>query len=186
MARRASHSKRKHSRKTRSKHSRKVRRSHSRKQRGGYNPGALNLTQGQQYLNTHMRQHGGGSLVGAPLGDSGMLPQDLRIAARVGPLDSALGEIAGMSDTAPAAPTQSGGRRSTRRSKGRKGTKGRKGRKSAKGRKSTKGRKGRKGSRRQRGGALTGAPYNANPMLLSPAMAAKAGTADFSNPLLKY
>ena len=45
-------------------------------------------------------------------------------------------------------------------------------------------RKNRKSS--QEGGSLAGAPINQPSMLLSSAAAAKAGTADFSNPLLKH
>ena len=69
-------------------------------------------------------------------------------------------------------------------------------RKSRKGdmRKSRKGdmRKSRKGDmrkgRKMSGGAhsYSGAPVAQDPMLLSPAQAARAGTADFSNPLLKH
>ena len=182
--RRRSHSKRKASRKSKK---RSVRRRRSQKG-GNYNPGQLNLIQGQQYRNTHSTQSGGGSaLYGAPVGDSGMLPADLRIAARIGPLDSATAEISGMRDegtVAPAAPaTQSGGRRRSRRSS----KKSRKSRKASKKSKKSKSRKTKSSRRRrQRGGALTGAPYNAPSMLLSPAAAARAGTADFSNPLLKY
>lgn len=182
-----SHSKRKLSRKSKR---RSVRRRKS--QRGGnYNAGQLNLIQGQQYRNTHATQSGGGSaLYGAPIGDSGMLPADLRIAARIGPLDSATAEISGMRDegtvaAAPTPTTQSGGRRRSRRST--KSRKSRKSRRSAsKKSRKTKSRKTKRSRRRQRGGALSGAPYNAPSMLLSPAAAARAGTADFSNPLLKY
>lgn len=118
--------------------------------------GKMSLDQGNEYLRNHAGQHGGGvasfvqrqvqqrgggavSLVNsAPVGYTGMLDDSLRGAARVTPLDQALGATAGMSDRAVAAPAQSGGRR------GRKSS--RKGRKASK-----KSRKGsRKGSRRGR------------------------------------
>jgi hypothetical protein len=175
----------KHSRRGRKSRKSMKKTSRRRKQRGG-NPSALNLLQGQQYRATHMNQYGGGaSLVGAPLGDSGMLPDDLRMAARITPLDAANSEISGMRDEGVAAPmTQSGGRRKSRTKKSRKSSK--KARKSTKkSRKPSKKVRKSKGSRRQRGGALEGAPYNGPSMLISPSMAARAGTADFSNPLLK-
>ena len=137
-------------------------------------PSALSMAQGREYQEIHKNQHGGGSWsgagLGAPVGYSGVLPQELVASARVGPTLQSLGEISGMRDQESApAPSQTGG---GRRRKGRKG--------------SRKGKKSRKGSRRQRGGAYAPAPYNAPGMLLSAGQAAKAGTADFSNPLLKY
>lgn len=138
-------------------------------------PSTQNLAQGREFQETHRNQHGGGSWsgagLGAPVGYTGTLPQELVASARVGPTLQALQAASGMSDTesAPAAPAQTGGGRRRKSS-----------------RKSRKSRKGRKGSRRQRGGAYSPAEYNSPTMLLSPAQAAKAGTADFSNPLLKY
>jgi len=160
-----------------------------RKHRGGaYDPMAASLAQGKQYAELHSTQHGGGAaLVGAPVGDQGLLPDDLRVAARIAPLDARLGEISGMSDQPTVAPMK-GGRRKSRRA-GKKSKKSRKGRKASK--KSRKGRKASKksrkaGKRKMRGGAYSPAPYNAPTMLLSSSEAAKAGTADFSNPLLKH
>jgi hypothetical protein len=157
-----------------------------RKHRGGaYDPMAASLAQGRQYSELHSNQHGGGALVGAPVGDQGLLPDDLRVAARIAPLDARLGEISGMSDQSSIAPMK-GGRRKSRRG----GKKSRKAlKKSRKGRKASK--KSRKSSkksrkRKMRGGAYSPAPYNAPTMLLSSSEAAKAGTADFSNPLLKH
>jgi hypothetical protein len=161
-----------------------------RKHRGGaYDPMVASLAQGKQFAEIHSNQHGGGAaLVGAPVGDQGLLPDDLRVAARIAPLDARLGEISGMSDQPSIAPMK-GGRRKSRRGgkKSRKASKkSRKGRKaSKKSRKSSK--KSRKaGKRKMRGGAYSPAPYNAPTMLLSSSEAAKAGTADFSNPLLKH
>ena len=169
--------------------SRKHKKTYRRKHRGGaYDPMAASLAQGRQYSELHSNQHGGGALVGAPVGDQGLLPDDLRVAARIAPLDARLGEISGMSDQPSIAPMK-GGRRKSRRGgkKSRKALKkSRKGRKaSKKSRKSSK--KSRKaGKRKMRGGAYSPAPYNAPTMLLSSSEAAKAGTADFSNPLLKH
>ena len=150
---------------------------------GQYDPMALSLAQGRQYQELHKNQHGGSSTQmahGAPVGYDGMLPADLRASARVEPTFSAMQQIQGMSDMPQATTTtqQTGGRR--RKSKTRK-SKSKKSKKSHKG--SKKSRKGSRKSRKMRGGM---APYNSPSMLLSPAMAAKAGTADFSNPLLKY
>lgn len=190
MARKSKAS-RKASRKGRkaSKGSRRVRR-----MRGG-NPMALSLAQGAEYLKNHEGQRGGGSaLMGAPLDYDSMLPGDLRTAARIDVLDKATNEIAGMSDMpSPVAP-QAGGSPGSKGKRRRKSKASRKGRKaSRKGRKASKkvrkaSRKGRRGSKRRtmKGGAkFEGAPYNSPNMLLSPQMAARAGTADFSNPLLK-
>ena len=159
-------------------------------------PSALNLGQGREFQEIHRNQHGGGSWtgagLGAPVGDQGLLPQELVASARVGPTLQALQAASGMSDTAPSAPAQAGGGRRRKSSrKGRKASK--KSKKSSRKGSRSASRKNRKGSRknrksRQRGGSYASAPaaYNAPTMLLSPAQAAKAGTADFSNPLLKY
>jgi hypothetical protein len=158
---------------------------------GAYDAGKLNLLQGEQYQKIHMNQHGGAlPTVGAPLSqiEGSLLDSSLRASARVGPLDSSLGEIRGMSDIdAPAVPAQKGGRRrGSRRSSRKNSRKNRKGsRKNSRKSSRKNSRKNRKGSRRQRGGALSGAPLSAPSMLLNPYQAAKAGTADFSNPLLK-
>ena len=147
-----------------------------------YNPMKLSLAQGQQYQELHKEQHGGSSsqmAVGAPVGYSGMLPDDLRASARVEPTFASFQQIQGMSDM-PQAPTptaQTGGRRRKASKKSKKSRKASK--KAKKSRKSSK--KSHKGSRKMRGGM---AEINSPTMLLTPAMAAKAGTADFSNPLL--
>ena len=108
----------------------------------------LSMLQGQQYTSQHANQRGGVANVGytgvlsqdmraaarvdkaggmAPVGDTGVMDVN-RVEARVGPIDAAFQEIAGMRD-------QAGGRR--RRRGTRKGRKGRKGsRKSRSGRKS--------------------------------------------------
>jgi hypothetical protein len=177
-----------------SRKNRRTNRRNRKSQRGGaYNPMELSLAQGQEFQERHVNQHGGGGYQAggyAPVGDQGLLPADLRTMARVSPLDGALEQIKGMSDLPqPEVPKQSGGGmnipppppNSRRRRNGR-----RNGRKSMN-------RRGRKNTRRcwtrrgQRGGGaqLLGAPYNAPAMLLTPAEAARAGTADFSDPLLK-
>ena len=143
---------------------------------GSNNSMELSLAQGRQYQELHQGQHGGSQMaVGAPVGYSGMLPDDLRASARVEPTFSSFQQIQGMSDMPQAStPTaQTGGRRRKASKKSRKASK--------KSRKSSK--KTHKGSRKMRGGM---AEINSPTMLLTPAMAAKAGTADFSNPLLKY
>ena len=143
----------------------------SRKQSGGANE---SLNQGIEFASKHVNQHGGALLTGSPVGYTGMLPDELRMAARIGGLDASLRETAGMSDSPLA---QKGGRRNTRKSS-------KKSKKSSK--KSKKSSKKSKKSSRQSGGSrsLDGAPIGESPMLLSPSQAARAGTADFSNPLL--
>ena len=155
------------------KHSRRASKKHStrrRKQRGGEStPGAVNgdmmkpmmnqnLAQGQQFASMHANQHGGAAGLDAgpfpgSVTEQSMLPQNLHAAARIAPLDAALGAIANMKD-----PGQAGGARR----KGRKGRKAsKKGRKASKkvSRKSRKGVKGRKTRRGQRGGSA----YVSNP-----------------------
>jgi hypothetical protein len=70
--------------------------------------------QGLDFLGKHAAQHGGGGLMGAPVGDTGMLDSSLRAAARMGPLDASYQAVVGMKD-------QSGGkrRRSSRRANSR-------------------------------------------------------------------
>ena len=117
------------------------------------------------------------TLGGAPVGDTGMLDDSLRAAARVTPLDQSVGAIQGMSDN----PQGGGARRRRSSRRGRKGKKpSRKGKKpSRKGKKPS--RKGRRSTRRRKsmyGGAAyslsragdAGAPG----MLLSPDQEAAA------------
>lgn len=185
MATRKNNNTRKLSRKNRKNTSRKNRKGTYRKNRkmfGGNVSSGLSLTQGKEFAELHRAQHGGGQMaVPAPVGYDSLLPQELRAGARIEPLDSAHGQIAGMRD-ADFAPKQTGGRR---KSVGRKRT----GRKSV-GRKNRKGtarksvaRKNRKGTGRKSRRCWSGgymSPVGANSMLLSPSAAAKAGTADFS------
>jgi hypothetical protein len=183
-----------------------------RRQRGGA-AASLSLPQGVDFASRHVNQHGGALLTGAPVGYTGMLPPELRMVARIGGLDDSIAAAAGQRDPDQmplAVPAQKGGRRpsrksrksrkakrSTRKSKrssrksGRKERKsGRKERKSGRRcgpRKSArKSRKSRK-SRKQYGGhrVLEGAPLSSSTSLLPPHLAARAGTADFNNPLLK-
>ncbi len=167
---------RKASRKNYRKNSRRNEYENSLMMGGKYDPMEISLDQGREYNDIHKNQHGGGALSGAPVDYEMRLDPALVPSSRTGPLDAAIAEIQGMSDFAPSA--QTGGRRHRKSRKGRKASK--KSRKAS--RKSKKSRK----TRRMRGGALAGAPYNSPSMLLSPFQAAKAGTADFSNPLLKY
>ena len=209
MVSKGSRKNRKGSRKADRKGSRKAVRKGSRKSRkgrrcgmwgGAYDAAALSRAQGEQFLSNYptQRAQSGGAYGnytgnGAPVGDQGLLDPALRDMARVQPLDTKLTEINGMRD-----PDQMGGmatmngggrRRNTRKAK--KSKKSKKGsRKSKKSKKnSRKGRKGCKG-RSQRGGSYgnysgDGQPISAPNMLLSSSEAAKAGTGDFSNPLLK-
>ena len=176
---------------------------------GDYSASKLSLSQGQDFLSQHTRQHGGAyaPLGGAPVGDQGLLPQELRDMARVTPVDMKNSEIIGMHDPDQmgGVGTMTGGRRrklymrKSRKSNMRKARKSRKSnmrksrktnmRKTRKSRKTNMRKSRRSNMRRgQRGGARTemgGAPYDSPNMLLSPSEAAKAGTGDFSNPLLK-
>ena len=161
---------------------------------GEYNPATLSLDQGKQFLDNYPTQrtqsggaYGNYSGLGAPVGDQGLLDPALRDMARIQPLDTKLTEINGMRDPdqVSSIPTMSGGRRKNAK-KSRKASK--KSRKASK--KSRKASKKSKKSRKQRGGSYgnysgSGQPLSAPNMLLSSSEAAKAGTADFSNPLLK-
>ena len=165
----------------------------------GGNPSNQSLAQGLQFRGAHGNQHGGAHtpLGGSSLTESSMaLPQELRDMARVSGGDASFRDIVGLSDSA--AP-MSGGRRRGGSRKSRRGSKSRKSRRGSKSRKNNmrKSRRGsksrknnmRKSRRGQRGGAYTnvsGAPYGGDSMLLSPSEAARAGTADFSNPLVKH
>ena len=190
------------------------RKTRSRRSQYGGGAASLSLPQGVDFASRHVNQHGGALLTGAPVGYTGMLPNELRMVARVGGLDDSIAAAAGQRDPDQMplpVPAQKGGRR--RKSAGRKSRKtarkskrssrktGRKSRKSCRksGRKERKssrksgrksGRKERKSgrkSRKQHGGhrVLEGAELSASTSLLPPHLAAKAGTADFSNPLLK-
>jgi hypothetical protein len=165
---------RKSMRKTR-KSTRKTRRTSRRNNRNMYG-GALTLApmeltdtsmmsaskmsgaQGLDFLGKHSAQHGGGALMGAPVGETGMLDAALRASARMTPLDASYSAAANMKD-------QSGGRR-----------KGRKGRKSTRKTRTRKGRKSMRKSRRQNGGmaALGSMEVGAPGTLLSGAQAGAA------------
>ena len=170
----------------------------SRSRRSQYGGGAasLSLPQGVDFASRHVNQHGGALLTGAPVGYTGMLPNELRMVARIGGLDESIAAAAGQRDPDQMplpVPAQKGGRRRKSVGSSRKSRKSRKpsrktGRKTRKpsrktGRKTRKERK----SRKQHGGhrVLEGAPLSAYTSLLPSHLAAKAGTADFSNPLLK-
>jgi hypothetical protein len=156
------------------------RKTRSRRSQYGGGAASLSLPQGVDFASRHVNQHGGALLTGAPVGYTGMLPNELRMVARVGGLDDSIAAAAGQRDPDQMplpVPAQKGGRR--RKSAGRKSRKT--------GRKSRKTRKTGRKSRKQHGGhrVLEGAPLSAFTSLLPPHLAAKAGTADFSNPLLK-
>jgi hypothetical protein len=113
-------------------------------------PGKLSIAQGIDFAGKHAAQHGGAALVGAPVGETGVLEQSLRSYAHLDPLDASYKAVVGMKD-------QSGGkRRGSRKVK-------RGGRRSSR-------RSARRASRRQSGGVrpeLEFAPSNAPGMLLS-------------------
>ena len=208
----------------------KQKKTRSRRSQYGGGAASLSLPQGVDFASRHVNQHGGALLTGAPVGYTGMLPNELRMVARIGGLDESIAAAAGQRDPDQMplpVPAQKGGRR--RKSAGRKSRKtarkskrssrktGRKSRKSCRksgrkerkssrkssrksgrkssrksGRKSSRkerksGRKSGRKSRKQHGGhrVLEGAELSASTSLLPPHLAAKAGTADFSNPLLK-
>jgi hypothetical protein len=129
--------------------------------------------------------------MGAPLSaiSDSLLPQDLRSFARVGGLDASIADAATQRD--PDQVVQTGGRRVSGKASRKNKKNSRKNKKNSR-KASLKNRKNRKNSKNSRknrknkkqyGGG--GAPYNQPTMLLSASDAAKAGTADFSNPLLK-
>ena len=68
---------------------------------GAYNPMELSLRQGEQFADQHRAQHGGAATVlgGAPVGDTGMLPQELRDMARISPLDGHIQAAGQMHDS---------------------------------------------------------------------------------------
>jgi len=185
---------RKNSRKNSRKGSRKANRKNTRKNKrqSGGNAMQQSLAQGIQYLGgapgSPKYNMAGGAytpLGGAPVGDTGVLDAALRDIARVGPLDHKLTEIVGMRDPDQPGGSMSGGRRRNRKNRkdSRKNRKNSR-KNSRKNRKNS--RKNRKNSRRQGGGGhWSPSPIGAPNMLLSQSEAAKAGTADFSNPLLK-
>ena len=111
---------------------------------GAYNPQELSYAQGQQFNALTKNYHGGAHtpLGGAPVGDQGLLPQELRDSARIMPLDTKSQEIVGMNDSDHMASPMTGGRRKNRKS--RKNMNMRKSRKSRKSRKVRKARKTRK------------------------------------------
>ena len=121
--------------------------------------------QGIDFFSKHAAQHGGG-LMGAPVGDTGMLEDSLRGAARIVPLDASYSAAANMRD-------QSGGRRRNRRN-----TRGtcRKSRRNTRSNRRSNRRTSRRNTRRQSGGmrALGFMETNAPGMLLSGNQASQA------------
>jgi hypothetical protein len=134
-------------------------------------PSSQSLAQGQDYDKIHMGQHGGAytPMAGAPLDSTGLLDPTLREAARIGPIDSAISGIQGMSDQS------GGGRRKGSKRKGRKGSK-RNGRNMRRGSKRN-ARNMRRGSKRTMMGgnhAMRPGDYSGPTLLLPPAMESKA------------
>ena len=119
--------------------------------------------QGLDFLGKHAAQHGGGGLMGAPVGETGMLDASLRASARMGPLDASYQAVVGMRD-------QSGGkrRRASRRAS----------RKNRASRRASRNRRNRRATRRQNGGmrALGFMETSAPGMLLSGSQAAQANS----------
>ncbi len=118
--------------------------------------------QGLDFFSKHAAQHGGGAgLMGAPVGDTGMLEASLRASARMGPLDASYQAVVGMKD-------QSGGKR--RRASRRATRKNR--------RNTRRNRRNRRATRRQNGGmrALGFMETSAPGMLLSGSQAAQANS----------
>jgi len=163
-------------RKNSRKNMRKSRR--NRRQHGG-SAMAQSLAQGRQFMEFHKAQHGGAYLTGAPLSqiDGSMLEPGLRDFARVGGLDASIAQASTQRDPDQ---VQHGGRRKSVRKASKKSKSKSKKSKSKK----AKSKKVKSKKTRQAGGAF--APFNQPTMLLTSAEAAKAGTADFSNPLLKH
>ena len=142
---------------------------------------AQSLAQGREFLSHHVEQHGGGgALQGAPVGYTGVLDGSLRGSAGVLQQDAHYAAAAAQSDLA--LKPQAGGRRLTRKSKGksRKGKgKSRKG-KSRKSRSSkSKSRSRSSKSRRQSGGGSEPASTSQPGMLLNNEMYSKAGLPSF-------
>ena len=80
----------------------------------------MSSAQGIDFLGKHAAQHGGGGgLMGAPVGDTGMLDSSLRAAARMGPLDASYQAVAGMRDQSGGKRRRSSRRRSSRRANSR-------------------------------------------------------------------
>ena len=106
------------------------------------------MGQGADYMNRHAGQHGGALLHGAPVSmiAGSVLPAHLQGSAHVAGSFAALQEVAHLRD-------QAGGKRSKRSKRSRGG----------------------KRSKRSRGGALMGAPLNADSMLLKGGELAAAG-----------
>jgi hypothetical protein len=132
---------------------------------------AQSLAQGIEYNKIHAAQHGGAAVslaAAAPVGYTGMLDDSLRAAARIAPLDQAVGQIQGLSD-------QSGGARRRRASGLRKASKAvtRK-LKAMRARLMKIMRRFSRSGRKMRGGALNPADYGAPGHLLPSAMEPKA------------
>ena len=189
------------------------RRSSRRTTHGGANE---SLNQGAQFRELLPQGGGAYTeLHGAPVGDQGLLDGNLREMARVGPLDVSIADAARMRDPDQSGGGRSRkntmrksrknamrksrkserksrkserkSRKSERKSRSRKAQ--RKSRKAQrKSRKSARKSRSRKAQRKMFGGSASyaGAPIAQDSMLLSRADAARAGTADFSNPLLKH
>jgi hypothetical protein len=140
---------------------------------------AQSLAQGREFLSHHVEQHGGGvPLQGAPVGHTGVLDASLRGSAGILQQDDYYAAAAAQSDLAQK--PQTGGRRLTRKGKGKSRkskSKSRKSKSKGKSRKS-KSRKGK--SRRQSGGCGSEHASTTQPgMLLTDELYSKAGLPSF-------
>jgi hypothetical protein len=157
---------------SRSRQQRKSRKS----QRGGNSPSVMaqSLAQGREFLSHHVEQHGGGvALQGAPVGHTGVLDASLRGSAGILQQDDYYAAAAAQSDLAQK--PQTGGRRKSRKSKG----KSRKSKSKSKG-KSRKSKGKSSKSRRQSGGCgLEPASTTQPGMLLTDELYSKAGLPSF-------
>jgi len=186
-----SRSRRNNRSRSRSRRSRRSRRS----QRGGNGWSAQqSLNQGKEFASFHTNQHGGAQvpLGGAPVDHDSLLPGEMRNSAGLAQADGHFRAVGGMSDAAappPAAPAQKGGRRSRNRSNRsrNRNSRNRSRNRNSRNRSRNRNRKSRNRRNRQSGGShggFNGAPVSNSFNLLESGQYSKAGTADFSNPLL--
>ena len=164
-------------------------RRNSRSQRGGNGWSAQqSLNQGKEFASFHTNQHGGAQvpLGGAPVDHDSVLPGEMRDSAGLAQADGHFRAVGGMSDAAAPAPAQKGGRRNSRRNRSRsRNSRNRKSRSSRNSR--SRNSRNRNSRNRQSGGShggFNGAPVSNSFNLLESGQYSKAGTADFSNPLL--
>ena len=193
-SRRQRNSRQRNSRQRNSRNSRR----NSRSQRGGNGWSAQqSLNQGKEFASFHTNQHGGAQvpLGGAPVDHDSVLPGEMRDSAGLAQADGHFRAVGGMSDAAAPAPAQKGGRRNSRRNRSRnsrsRNSRNRNSRNSrnrnSRNRNSRNRNRNSRNRNRQSGGShsgFNGAPVSNSFNLLESGQYSKAGTADFSNPLL--